>query len=135
MVPFGPKVRYANEQGREVFAVPGSPLDPRCEGCNRLIRDGATLLLSAQDVLDRLNETYRPIQSALFEPDEPPIEPFNIEDDDRDRILELLSPTPVDADDLIRVSGLPSGIVAGFLLELSLAGRITRHPNGAVSLA
>ncbi len=126
--------RYANEQGREVFAVPGSPLDPRCEGCNRLIRDGATLLLSSSDVLDRLNETWRPIQSALFEPDTPLIEPDADDASGRDRILELLSPTPVDMDDLIRESGLPSGAVAAFLLELALAGRVVRHPNGAVSL-
>ena len=127
--------RYANEQGREVFAVPGSPLDPRCEGCNRLIRDGATLLLSATDVLDRLNETWRPIQSSLFEPDQPAFETMAPGDSERDRVIDLLSPTPVDVDDLVRESGLPPGTVAALLLELTLAGRAVRHPNGAVSLA
>ncbi len=125
--------RYANEQGREVFAVPGSPLDPRCEGCNRLIRDGATLLMSAADVLDVLNGTRLPAQSSLFEPEPQALD--TIRDSDRDLILELLSPSPIDTDDLIRESGLPSGVVAGFLLELALAGRVIRHPNGAVSLA
>jgi DNA processing protein len=125
--------RYANEQGRDVFAVPGSPLDPRCEGCNRLIRDGATLLMSSADVRDSLNQTFTPVQATLFEPDTPDV--GQVSDKDRDLIIELLSPTPIDADDLIRESGLPSGIVAGFLLELALAGRVIRHPNGAVSLS
>lgn len=125
--------RYANEQGREVFAVPGSPLDPRCEGCNRLIREGATLLMSSADVLDVLHETRPAIRTSLLEP-EP--EAFGQADDSgRSIILELLSPSPIDVDDLIRESGLPSGVVAGFLLELALAGRIIRYPNGAVSLA
>ena len=127
--------RYANEQGRDVFAVPGSPLDPRCEGCNRLIRDGASLLMSAADVLDTLNDQRRPTQTALYEPDVQPVDAGEVTDEDRGHILELLSHTPIDSDDLIRESGLPSGAVAGLLLELALAGRVTRHPNGSVSLA
>lgn len=127
--------RYANEQGREVFAVPGSPLDPRSEGCNRLIRDGATLLLSSSDVLDRMNQTWRPIQSAMFEPEPEALLAYEPEESDRELVVSLLSPTPVDMDDLIRESGLPSGAVAALLLELALAGKVARHPNGAVSLA
>lgn len=127
--------RYANEQGREVFAVPGSPLDPRCEGCNRLIRDGATLLLSAADVLDRLNESWRPIQSALLEPEPEALVHHEPQESDREIVLSLLSPTPIGMDDLIRESGLPGGMVAALLLELGLAGRVLRHGNGAVSLA
>lgn len=127
--------RYANEQGRDVFAVPGSPLDPRCEGCNRLIRDGATLLMSSSDVVDGLTHLDSYAQSAMFEPEHPQPGAEPVDDTHRDMILELLSPNPIDADDLIRESGLPSGVVAGFLLELALAGRIVRHPNGAVSLA
>jgi DNA processing protein len=127
--------RYANEQGREVFAVPGSPLDPRCEGCNRLIRDGASLLMSSADVLETLSISFSPRQMQFFEPDQPAIEPRDISDDDRDRILELLSPNPVDTDDLIRESGLPTSAVTALILELSLAGRVIRYPNGAVSLA
>ncbi len=127
--------RYANEQGREVFAVPGSPLDPRCEGCNRLIRDGATLLMSSADVLETLSTSFNPRQVQFLEPEQPAIEPRDISDDDRDRILELLSPNPVDTDDLIRESGLPTGAVTALILELSLAGRVIRYPNGAVSLA
>jgi DNA processing protein len=127
--------RYANEQGRDVFAVPGSPLDPRCEGCNRLIRDGATLLMSSSDVIDTLASAASPRQMQFLEPDGPVVEFGDVTDDDRHRILELLSPTPVDTDDLIRESGLPSGAVTALLLELSLIGRVIRHPNGAVSLA
>ena len=127
--------RYANEQGREVFAVPGSPLDPRCEGCNRLIRDGASLLMSSADVLETLSTSFSPRQMQFFEPEQPAIEPRDISDDDRDRILELLSPNPVDTDDLIRESGLPASAVTALILELSLAGRVIRYPNGAVSLA
>ncbi len=127
--------RYANEQGREVFAVPGSPLDPRCEGCNRLIRDGAALLMSSADVLEQLSTSFTPRQMQFFEPDQPAIEPPGTSENDRDLILELLSPSPVDADDLIRESGLPPGAVTAIILELSLAGRAIRYPNGAVSLA
>ena len=127
--------RYAGEQGRDVFAVPGSPLDPRCEGTNRLIRDGATILMSATDVLDALSSAAAPRQMHFFEPEISGLEPRDLDGSDRDRLLELLSPNPIDTDDLIRESGLPSGAVTALLLELSLAGRVARHPNGAVSLA
>ncbi len=86
--------RYAAEQGREVFAVPGSPLDPRCEGTNRLIRDGAAMLMSARDVLDALAAERTPQQLSFSEPPTPPIEMRDAGEEDRDRLLELLSPTP-----------------------------------------
>ena len=127
--------RFALEQGREVFAVPGSPLDPRCEGSNKLIRDGATLLMSANDVLEALSSQALPRQMHFREPEAPLLEPRDLSDSDRDRLLELLSPTPVDADDLIRESRLEAGAVLALILELSLAGKVIRHPNGAVSLA
>jgi DNA processing protein len=127
--------RYAAEQGREVFAVPGSPLDPRCEGSNRLIRDGATLLMSAKDVIEALAAERGPRLVTLSEPAPPQIAERELESGERRRVLELLSPTPVDMDDLIRESGLDSGAVAALILELTLAGKVVRQSNGAVSLA
>ena len=125
--------RYASEQGREVFAVPGSPLDPRCEGCNKLIRDGATLLMAASDVIEALARGSGPSHGRLFEPEPPEFEAAEAKESDRDRLLGLLSPTPVDVDDLIRESGMPAAVVTGMVLELELAGRLVRHPQGQVS--
>ena len=126
--------RMANEQGREVFAVPGSPLDPRCEGTNGLIKQGATLVTDAEDVLAVL----RPIlgQSPplpIEEPDgpEPLSEPGG---DERARIVALLGPTPVGIDDLVRLSRSSAAIVRTVLLELEIAGRLERHGGGLVSL-
>ena len=127
--------RLAAEQGREVFAVPGSPLDPRAEGTNRLIRDGATLIRSAADVLEALGTRYTPVNGSFLEPDTPLDPPAETTPKVRRDLLTLLSPTPVDVDDLIRESGLDPSAVIGVLLELELAGKITRHPQGAVSLA
>ncbi len=127
--------RFAAEQGREVFAVPGSPMDPRCEGTNRLIRDGATLLMRARDVLDALGAEPGPRQMSFLEPDPPPLGPREPSAAEARSLLELLSPNPVDMDDLLRESGLDAATLSALLLELSLAGRITRHPNGDVSLA
>ena len=127
--------RFAAEQGREVFSVPGSPLDPRCEGTNRLIRDGATLLTSARDVIETLANEPRPRQMSFFEPDPPPLLPRETDEAEAKRLLELLSPTPVDIDDLMRESGLDAATLSALLLELALAGCITRHPNGSVSRA
>ena len=127
--------RFAAEQGRDVFAAPGSPLDPRCEGTNRLIRDGAALLLSARDVTDALKGASRPAQMSFFEPEPPPLLPRGTDETEMKRLLELLSPTPVDADDLMRESGLDAATLSAMLLELSLAGLVTRHANGAVSRA
>jgi DNA processing protein len=127
--------RFANEQGREVFAVPGSPLDPRSEGTNRLIRDGAHLLTRSQEVLDAL----LPMRSGLREdePERPVMKGSGPEDTDRAAhqvILDLLSPAPTEIDDLIRESGLTAQVVVGVLLELELAGRLARHGRQLVSL-
>jgi DNA processing protein len=127
--------RFAAEQGRDVFAVPGSPLDPRCEGTNRLIRDGAALLLSARDVLEALGSEALPRQMSFFEPEPSPLSPREPDAAESRALMDLLSPSPVDMDDLLRESGLDAQTLAALLLELSLAGRITRHANGAVSLA
>ena len=103
--------RFAAEQGREVFAVPGSPLDPRCEGTNRLIRDGATLLMSARDVLEALGSTA-PQQMSFFEPDPPPLPLRQPDAADMRHLLGLLSPNPIDIDDLARESGFDAATLS-----------------------
>lgn len=126
--------RIAAEAGREVMAVPGSPLDPRAQGCNLLIREGATLVQNVEDIL----EAIRPIDSrAVRSPvsgfgGEPAAEP---DDAGRRQIEALLGPVPVPVDELIRQAGLPPAAVQLVLLELELAGRLERHAGGRVSLA
>jgi DNA processing protein len=131
---------YALEQGREVFAVPGSPLDPRAKGANRLIRDGATLTESADDVLNVL----RPMLGNAFRETEARTRGATPQDygtTDREterlpeRLLELLSPAAVEIDDLVRQSAAPASAVMSVLLELELAGRAQRQPGNRVSLA
>ena len=123
--------RLAAEAGREVMAVPGSPLDPRAQGCNQLIRDGATLIQNADDVVDaiRLPATAVRAEAAPYEHHEE----MN-GDDALGLIEELLGPSPVPVDEIIRLSGAPSGAVQMALLELDLAGRLERHAGGKVSL-
>lgn len=126
--------RMAAEQGREVFAVPGSPLDPRAAGTNELIKQGAQLITSAHDIISVVTPIMdRPIELPTREPDAPrPVdEPAQT---DRDRILELLGPSPIGLDDLIRMAGAPPAVVRTVLLELELAGRLERHGGGLVSL-
>lgn len=127
--------RLAAEQGRDVFAVPGSPLDPRAEGTNRLIRNGATLLTSANDVLETIQGEFSAHAGRLFaEPDHRDLpDDAEVQENDRRRLIDLLSPVPVDVDDLIRESHLPAAIVSGILLELEIAGRVTRHSQGKIS--
>jgi DNA processing protein len=147
---------YALEQGREVFAVPGSPLDPRAKGSNRLLREGATLTESAGDVLSAL----RPILIQRFEEgthlgsgmsfnnvtasaarpgsvDDTPHrdEAFSVIDDERMRraVEEKLSPAPVEIDELLRQCSGPASQILTILLELELAGRLARHPGARVS--
>lgn len=127
--------RLAAEMGREVMAVPGSPLDQRAQGCNGLIREGATLIQNVTDIL----EAVRPIDArAVAQPVEPWLPGPGAEDAserERDAVLDLLGPTPVPVDELIRQSGLPSATVQMVLLELELAGRLERHAGGKVSLS
>ncbi len=126
--------RLAADAGREVMAVPGSPLDPRAQGCNLLIREGATLVQTAADVI----ETFRPLDSRVRSESAPfELSPVDVSDSDegaRRSVEELLGPSPVPIDELVRLSGLPSGAVQLVLLELDLAGRLYRHAGGRVSL-
>jgi len=124
--------RLANEQGREVFAVPGSPLDPRAAGTNGLIKQGATLITGASDVI----EAVEPIMGRPIELREEDDEPFAADPDQalRDRIVNLLGPSPTLLDDLIRLSGASPAVVRTVLLELELAGRLERHGGGLISL-
>lgn len=124
--------RFAGDQGREVFAVPGSPLDPRAGGCNQLIRDGAVLVESAADVIEVLDALRRPERAvsraprSLAQAEAPPPEPGDAE---RAVIEELLAAEPIQVDDVVRQSRLPIALVHGVLLELELAGRVERHPG------
>lgn len=120
--------RQAADQGREVFAVPGSPLDPRSRGTNDLIRNGAALCEGVDDV-ERAFSTIRTLS-------EPPVDaPDYQEPDDAlmEQVAALLSPTPTPRDELARAVGAPVGAVAAALLELSLVGRATLLPGGLVS--
>jgi DNA processing protein len=131
--------RFALEQGREVFAVPGSPLDPRCRGTNRLIKQGATLVQDAADVVEVIGPMIN--QPALWEGPamaySTPVAAAAIPDSDqgRRRIIEFLGPTPIGIDDLIRLSELTPAHVVTILLELELAGRIDRHAGNRVSIS
>jgi DNA processing protein len=128
--------RLALEQGREVFAAPGSPLDPRCEGSNSLLKQGATLVTQAADVTDALRPILgRASDLSTREPERaPPSPPGEPGADERARIVALLGPTPVSIDDLVRFSGSTPAIVRTVLLELELAGRLNRQGGGLVAL-
>jgi DNA processing protein len=128
--------RLAAEQGRVVLAVPGSPLDPRAEGSNRLIRDGATLVAGADDVLAALQPMLgiAPAPAPEIKESGPPEPPADIEEDERARVIEALGPTPIDIDTIIRLTGVRPAVVHLVLLELDLAGRIERHGSQLVSL-
>jgi DNA processing protein len=136
--------RFALEQGREVFAVPGSPLDPRCRGSNDLLRHGATLVETAEDVVSQLaplgqiDPGRRGVPTiATGAPPIPsgggPVEPV-ADDDALDLVLRLLGPTPIPVDELVRQCQLTAAAVATLVLELELAGRVERHPGNLVSL-
>ncbi len=123
--------RLAGEQGREVFAVPGSPLDPRCAGTNKLIKDGAVLVNGASDILEvicELSQRGIDTQTPFMEPYDEGDFMFEAEPrrDVQSLILDLIGTSPVEVDDLIRESGEPANVVLNALLELELAGRITR---------
>ena len=124
--------RLAAEAGREVMAVPGSPLDPRAQGCNQLIRDGATLIQNAADVVEAIRPFDGRVQSARSDY-HPAQEEMNGEDA-LSLVEGLLGPSPVPVDEIIRLSGASSGSVHLALLELDLAGRLDRHAGGKVSL-
>ncbi|HEV7435327.1 MAG TPA: DNA-processing protein DprA [Pseudorhizobium sp.] len=132
--------RLAADFGRLVFAVPGSPLDPRCHGTNNLLKQGAIVTTGSDDVLEALaplTDMESPPGSVIEEPEKsgsgdafvPPNE------GERASIVSALGPTPVEVDDIIRHTGLPASAVYLVLLELDLAGRLHRHPGGLVSIA
>ena len=156
--------RMANEQGREVFAVPGSPLDPRCEGTNDLLREGASIVTSVEDVLAALHplagrearlprlftERNRPMNAvdAEWQDEEelggilPPPTDQDPEDDnpagtadDATRVLALLAYAPVEIDSLARLAGIESRALAALLVELELSGEIVRHGGNRVARA
>jgi DNA processing protein len=126
--------RIAAEQGREVFAVPGSPLDPRAAGTNDLIKQGATLVTEASDVINAVAPILeRPIEIPTREPEHAPPD-REPDSSDRARIIALLGPSPVGLDDLIRMTATSPAVVRAVLLELELAGKLERHGGGLVSL-
>jgi len=126
--------RLAGEAGREVMAIPGSPLDSRSHGCNQLIRDGAVLVQSPEDVMELLSgfdgtprSAFREALPAYLADDEP------LAEDPAD-IADLLTTAPIAIDELIRQSGDSASAVQLALLELEIAGRLARHAGGRVSL-
>lgn len=130
--------RLAAEQGREVFAVPGSPLDPRARGCNDLLRQGATLVESADDVLHSLAVTSPPLRDPPgpeYEETGPAEPAANELEKARNKLRELLSPTAVPVDELLRQCQLSGPTVSVVLLEMELAGLIERRPGNRVALA
>jgi DNA processing protein len=129
--------RMATDFGRLVFAVPGSPLDPRCHGTNGLLKQGAIVTTGSADVIEALaplSQLDLFSGSVVEEPKKfSDILPPN--DDDRAIIVSALGPTPVEVDDIIRHTELPASSVYLILLELNLAGRLHRHVGGLVSIA
>ena len=126
--------RLAGEQGREVFAVPGSPLDPRARGTNDLIRQGAVLCEGIEDVLRELQGPLPARRPAASQPVAAHVPDEEI-DALREKIAALLSPTAVSRDELVRITGAPAAAVYGALVELSIAGRAELRPgNLAASL-
>ena len=130
--------RFALEQGREVFAVPGSPLDPRAKGTNHLLREGAALVESAEDVLDALRPLLGgPSRESLEDPlvRNEPAQKYAPDEGLRHAVLELLGTVPVSVDEIIRQSGAPAAAVVSVILELELAGRVHRETGGGICLA
>ena len=126
--------RNAADQGREIMAVPGNPLDPRAGGCNQLIRDGATLVRSAEDVLEAIAAFFVPVREAPASPSPLPADaPADAAAESR--LLALLGPAPVAEDVLTRSLELSPASVSAALLDLELAGTVVRHPGGLVSRA
>ncbi|MBK3745479.1 DNA-protecting protein DprA [Paraburkholderia aspalathi] len=136
--------RLAGEMGRLVFAVPGSPLDPRASGTNALLKQGAIMVTHAGDVIESLAPLTR--QTGTFDllPEQPLLPIFEEEqdlalialasDNDRDQVVDALGPVPVDMDMIIRHTGLNASELHLILLELDLAGRLIRYPGGKIAL-
>ena len=134
--------RRAADFGRLVFAVPGSPIDPRAAGTNQLLKDGATLVTSAEDIVEALaplsTGTVRPVSSpAALQEDgrDGPAKDHLPDESERAKVIAALGAAPVDIDDVIAHTDLAPAAVYLVLLELDLAGRLDRHPGGRVSLS
>ena len=131
--------RLAGEQGREVFAVPGSPMDPRCRGTNNLIRQGAALTKAAGDVIEALDGMSRPLVTGGAHdhmPTQPGVdEPASADvESARQAVHDKLGYSPIPVDELMRQCQLSPALMSAALLELELAGRLARHPGNQVSL-
>ena len=126
--------RLAGDAGREVMAVPGSPLDPRAQGCNQLIREGATLIQNGADVIEAIGAIdARMVRQGGLDFTGEPIS-SDVAENERAAILDLLATVPVPVDEVMRLSGLAPAIVHMVLLEMELADRLERHAGGRVSL-
>ncbi len=130
--------RLANDYGREIMGVPGSPLDPRAYGPNRLIQQGAALVQTAEDVLAVLHDLTPPTvgegQGDLFTAPPPPEPPAEALATARAQMIECLSPTPCSVDEVIRACQVTAAVAQTVLLELELAGRVARLPGNRVHL-
>lgn len=130
--------RMALEQGREVFSVPGSPRDPRHKGTNGLLRDGATLTETAQDIISQISPMLKTVAASQnfvkLMPETAKNIPENETTEALDKVYELLGPVAVSIDELLRECQLSPAVVLTALLELELAGRLERHPGNMVSL-
>ncbi len=131
--------RAALDQGREVMAVPGNPMDARAGGCNQLIREGATLIRNAEDILEALGksltmpEARSASRDTASKPPDPVIRPTAEPESFLSRLLSILGPVPVQEDVLTRELGTTAAIMGAALLDLELEGRIARHPGGMIS--
>ena len=130
--------RMAAEQGRDVFAVPGFPMDPRAAGPNKLISDGAILVQKAEDILNTLNSFTRSIPKSFQEHTQTEFQAYEEDEvvilDAQKIILSKLAHTPVQQDILLRDCNLDSAAFSSALLELEIAAKVQRHPDGKISL-
>ncbi len=127
--------RAALDQSRDVLAVPGHPFDARASGCNMLLRDGATLIRSAEDVLDVVGAAYPPVPDPVEETAPPPAQSAEVDTAElHQEILSRLGPSPLAEDQLIRDLSMPPPLITPALVCLEMAGEITRHPGGLLSL-
>lgn len=132
--------RFALQENREVFAVPGSPMDPRCQGTNHLLKQGAILTESAEDIAQALAQQKEHRINDIAPPPLYAVQPAPAEEteqeaeNEREKVLQHLSATPIAVDDLVKACHIPANVILTILLELELAGRLERHPGGRVSL-
>ncbi len=126
--------RLAGEYGREVLAVPGSPIDPRARGCNQLIREGATLVQSVADVIEAIGHIDPHVVRSPPASWEAAQVAMDVGDGELAAVHALLGPVAVPVDELVRQTGFDPASVQGALLELELAGRLERHAGGRVAL-